>query len=513
MKYMLITALLAFSCISSTAQEEILATASTTFFEEVEQRPTPNRGPCFYQQPLNKAIYKGELPFIKKLIEEYGTSCMPIDAGNRTPLHVALREHEGEQMANYLLNHEMQYEAQDEDGNTVLHVAVLRGKSDDFIEKLLAKDKVPLNARNKLGRTAFHEAVIVGASEQVIKGLVAFAVAHEDDYNDEDSLFDAQDIHGNTVAHLAVLHEHSRHLLEQFLSFASSNICNNNNRTPLEEAIHLGAEDAARKLIAHGAGFRQNKEGDFPLFAAIKKRDQKLFNLIVRLKAIANEHDQFNYNPLHAALFYAKDQSDEPMIRTIMDNTPSTIQFEVQQDVDGRTPLHIVMMTGSSGRFSKALINKIIQRTPENIRTIYDNNGNTPIHTAVLHGFMAGIKALVEANVSITLPNKVGKTPLELTFDNIQGGGYQLIGPMVRECGADANMLVNCEAAGEPDGNQALRPILYSAAIARKTEHLKALRQCGAVYNHPKGGNVLTLIEARNDRANLVNEIKLIKNT
>lgn len=396
MKYTIVLSLLAINAISCAA--------------EGGERPQEKGQltPCPYTLPVNKAIYRGERVMLRKLIEEYGQDCSSLDHRNHTPLHVALLHSADEDVPTYLLNQNIHWEAQDDDGNTVAHLAVITKKSNAFLQTLLAPGKVAVNVRNNEGLTALDKAFALGAD----------------------------------------------------------------------------GEDAARILIKSGACSRQDKEGMFPIFRALKTRDRAFFDLIIRLKAIGNEHDKFNRNPLHIALFYA----EEDVIHALMDNTPPAIHFEAQQDVDGRTPLHTAMMLS---KHTPKLLNTLIARTrlcgtiPAYIKDgrapldWYDNDGNAPIHTAVFHGFLAGITALLNGGVSVESVNREHKTPLLLTLEPIGHPGSPgygaLITALVKWSGNGKSGADVCRK--DADGNTPL----HAATAANNAEAIKYLLLNGAV--------------------------------
>jgi ankyrin repeat protein len=63
---------------------------------------------------------------------------------------------------------------------------------------------------------------------------------------------------------------------------------NEENQTILEQAIIFGYHDVAYTAIAHGAQFKQNTHGKYPLFLASQKDSFNIFKLLINKGANVN---------------------------------------------------------------------------------------------------------------------------------------------------------------------------------------------------------------------------------
>lgn len=81
------------------------------------------------------------------------------------------------------------------------------------------------------------------------------------------------------------------------------------------------------------------------------------------------------------------------------------------QDGDGRLPLHLCSMVTS---FESSLCATLILLNSAKSISAIDHEGNTPIHTAVLHNNIHVLEAFMRNKVNINISNSKGKTPYQL---------------------------------------------------------------------------------------------------
>ncbi|HSW00738.1 MAG TPA: ankyrin repeat domain-containing protein [Sedimentisphaerales bacterium] len=126
----------------------------------------------------------------------------------------------------------------DEEGNTALSVALLRG--DEGVGRLLIGHGCDVHARNPGGTTALHLASAGGRGE-----LISLLLAKGADVN-------AQDNDGDTPLHSAALRGH-KEAVELLLSHkADPSLRNSRGRTPRDEAVRRGHTDVVQLLTAGG---------------------------------------------------------------------------------------------------------------------------------------------------------------------------------------------------------------------------------------------------------------------
>lgn len=93
--------------------------------------------------------------------------------------------------------------------------------------------------------------------------------------------------------------------------------------------------------------------------------------------------------------------ADVEQARTLIESGART---ERMKDSRSRNPLHLAMTTGNV-ELVRLLIDAGVSRTAR------DDAGNTPLHYAALHGFLAGAKELTAKRLPINVTNSRGATP------------------------------------------------------------------------------------------------------
>ncbi|CAL1290900.1 unnamed protein product [Larinioides sclopetarius] len=149
---------------------------------------------------------------------------------------------------------------QEENGQTPLHLAVIKGKT--FAARKIISLGANLRALNKYGYAPLHLAVILDRI-LLIEDLIN--INSENDIN----IFDRN---GNAALHIAVL---------------------------------MGNANAVRALLMEGANADlPNREGDAPLHLAITRNDPKLYDIIVKYVRKPNILDKNKFRPLHLAVLF-----------------------------------------------------------------------------------------------------------------------------------------------------------------------------------------------------------------
>ncbi|RYP52905.1 hypothetical protein DL768_002001 [Monosporascus sp. mg162] len=119
--------------------------------------------------------------------------------------------------------------------------------------------------------------------------------------------------------------------------------------------------------------------------------DQKLKDLQIKLLEAA-EHDTANIPDLASQI---KDISPEASL--------------APKNAAGQTPLHLLVMDiGTEDSVLRALLSKM--GTDE--KNAPDGDGDPAVHNAVYHGFVNGLKVLLEAGVDPSIKNNRSRTPL-----------------------------------------------------------------------------------------------------
>lgn len=183
-----------------------------------------------------------------------------------------------------------------------------------------------------------------------------------------------------------------------------------------------------------------------------------------------NRQDKYKRAALHDAVIYSTDDIIYRLLATqglkveldhdeFLDIFPTSACLVDLQDIDGKTPIHWAMLKQRDPKVLQALV-----KLSTNL-SLYDNSGHTALHKAALHGFIPGVKVLVEHGQSCNVPDKQGKTPLLYTLEHCIGPIKDLV-----KLGANPNLQ-------DEDGNTPL----HKAVKEQKAAWIKEFVLAGAI--------------------------------
>lgn len=351
---------------------------------EGEQPQKPN-AECPYSQPINKMIYEqNETSFLDLL--RYTPDLNVLDTHKRTPLHIAIL-YGTDRMAEMLLSKDINKAAQDEQGATILHCAVMHAKSLDFINKLIAAG-VPLEIKDNEGKTALHRAFIQDNIE-LAEGIMAAGAS-----------IDLPDEQGITPLFRAI---------------------NNNDRKLFEIMIKYGqdlnyTDPKTKRSALHQVLFGENKED--------------MFNTLLKTSIDVNAQDVVKKTALHYAIIQGKSQLvikallDKNANVNLKDDNDQTAVEKAMWHYPAIIPLLLTKM--SKDELAAQGYNYLAKAIEHNISSalkplltvinpnVTDDKGNTLLHLiAQTQGKYQLIKEFVVAG-AYQMPNKEVKTPLDL---------------------------------------------------------------------------------------------------
>ena len=210
-------------------------------------------------------------------------------------------------------------EAHDEDGNTVLGVQTVRGKSDAVRE--LIKAGANVNTPDKDGNTPLLLA-IVSSQDKTAEVLMEASADLEKPSSD-----------GSPALLLATKMGHTRTACKLIDAGARPNVHDKTGRTPLYEASLAGNAQLCCKLIRHGANVDETIRFYPSLLSAAKAEDLTMLQKLVDAGASVNERDGDGSTILHTAV------SDEQL---------EVVKWLIEHGADvscaatstGMTPLH-----------------------------------------------------------------------------------------------------------------------------------------------------------------------------
>ncbi|MBW2173360.1 MAG: ankyrin repeat domain-containing protein, partial [Deltaproteobacteria bacterium] len=173
--------------------------------------------------------------------------------------------------------------------STMQHLRQAAADSENERVKLLISKGVDVNVKNDEGLTLLHCAARDGHKE-----IVELLLAHGADVNVGGANYN------RTAAEFAMSRNHTE--IVQLLVSKGADI------SPLHFALYMKDEARARSLIEGGADVnRQTPNGTTPLTRAVNVGFKDIVELLIAKGANVNAKDNFDWTPLHSAVYGNKD--------------------------------------------------------------------------------------------------------------------------------------------------------------------------------------------------------------
>ncbi|XP_071105248.1 espin-like [Haliotis cracherodii] len=313
------------------------------------------------------AIATGQMSILKAI---YKTGKAPqVDKNGNTPLHVAAKCGQLRSLRWLLQHSNVPLLAKNARGETCLHVAALQGHLKCMQTIIVCKKEKPsiaVSERDNLGMTGLHHATI-GNRERLVHWLVQ-------EFGKDLCLVKSCD--GVLAIHLAAAagNRQCTELLAQACK-GSVNMTDVFGATPVFYAAQEGHLECLQYLIEH-------MDGSLKIVA--------FEGMTAFLSAAEGGH-------LHVMNYLLEKQGSEALLSTTN---------------DGATVFHYVASTGNFHVLQYLLeipnIGDLLRVTDA-----FDRN---PAHDAAENGFVECLRMLVEAGISLYLPDKDGETPLSLAM-------------------------------------------------------------------------------------------------
>jgi ankyrin repeat protein len=378
--------------------------------------------------PLYKAL-EANLPTLAQMLIAKGANLNEKNGPTlQTALHCAIDKNL-DAIAGTLIRNGASVIEKDIQGNTPLHLAA--AKNIAIMNMIIAKEGVNVNEPNLAGHTPLYCAIASGRELGHANAKILLEKATN---------IRQKDVKGNSLLHAATLAdsvENIKLLLAKDKDLI--NIKNNDEMSPLYEAIDKLKTNSAKFLIEQGANLNEqdlnygnsllhvaalrnlpvilsdllrvgkldinitNMEGQTPLNYAM--HNNSIYSIKFLLEAGANIHDKNNqgYCSFHKAV-----QINNPEIIKIFINKDPNIVNE--KDQSNQTPLHYAVKSNIVGNVNILLANGASQNK--------DSQSNTPLHLAVKNNNLPTIKLLLENGADFTIKNNQGETPFSIAFEN-----------------------------------------------------------------------------------------------
>lgn len=269
---------------------------------------------------------------------------------------------------------------------TPLLNAIVQGKRIEVIQLLIAHN-IGLNERSDKGETALHCAItsFPGSFEYL------FSI-FKDQINVEDK-------EGNTLLHLIAknsnLQGHEEKIAELIINHPNINLSvssDENIKTPICEAASEGNLSIIKKLHdRHVSLDERARNGSTPLLFAAQNGHDHVVDFLIKNKADVNARSHSSCNALYYVIENEKTNTlqKQEVINLLLGNN---IALNVRNGV------HVLHVAACYCKNKETL--NILVNLPGIELNIRNNQGNTPISLAAVHGNLTLLKLLVEKGVS-----------------------------------------------------------------------------------------------------------------
>lgn len=314
--------------------------------------------------------------------------------------------------------------AKDENGNTLLHMAVKSYTQADALTKYFIAKDANIEAKNNKGQTPLFEAVQNNNNSALI------LIRHGADIHTRDEI-------GNSVLHFSVHNIYTAKEISAYLIKLgiSPNIRNNNGETPLHMSIRKGSIDGFEILLDKGANPNiKNKYGQVPLHYALEEltiSKQRYISKLAKAGADMNYINNQGDNPLHVFIKNRPSRAKD-VINTLI-NCGTRLDYK---NKNGLTPLHYAVIYENPE--AAAVLTK-----HRYLLDIADTRKMTALHYAVEKNNETLTSLLVKAGASVNLKDCNGDTPLHKLVKSNKPKEVLVVAHVLINNGADKNLRNN----------------------------------------------------------------------
>jgi ankyrin repeat protein len=402
---------------------------------------------------------RDDLQDIGELLIERGADVFANNANGESPLYLSFPEKVPPGTVRQWIINPTTILARDGGGNSILHY-IAQWKLDTHIPIIVFKGINP-NVPNAMGEPPLFMAVKADSHSTIVALLAAGAS------------IDARDSQGNNGLHAAVRWDAINAAQTLISRAANVNAHALNGKTPLHDAIRWGIIRMETLLIGNGADLEaRDNEGNTPfmesIIAGYIASAERLNTMGVDVTIRNNRGD----TPLHIAV--AQDRLD--MVSLLL-GWGAKIHA---RNIVEKTPFQVALAT--SQRMVAALL------TPQWIG-VADDNGRSPLHIAVLSDASAEmLKTIIDMGARVSAIDLDGKTSLRLALERDKWEHAKLLAD------AGSNVFV---VAG--DGKSPAE-----IAIAKGREAINAIFSGTAIASQDSAGNTILHYAAQMGSPDLV---------
>uniref|UniRef100_A0A6I9QKT7 Serine/threonine-protein phosphatase 6 regulatory ankyrin repeat subunit C n=1 Tax=Elaeis guineensis var. tenera TaxID=51953 RepID=A0A6I9QKT7_ELAGV len=329
------------------------------------------------------------------------------------------------------------------DGSTALHIVASQGHL-ELAKKICHRERSLLETSNTMLDTPLHHAARAGHDE-IVSLIIQLA---KEGCIEARRVLRATNMDKANALHEATKHNHASvatTLIEEDAELAS--MLNDAGMSPLYLAIVTGSLNVAKALLQSSSWERAspvsyagpNKKT--VLHAAVLLSPEIIPDMLKWKPMLTRCVDSSGRTPLH----YAASDGHSATVKLLLEHDPSTAFL---LDADGLFPIHVAARMGNVSTVDQILqqcpktselleregknflhvafkdrkldaVKKIISERPDLKKLLNDrdNEGNTPLHTAVKNSDQQSVHFLLrDKNININVMNYDGFTPLDLAY-------------------------------------------------------------------------------------------------
>ncbi|XP_018587450.2 transient receptor potential cation channel, subfamily N, member 1 isoform X3 [Scleropages formosus] len=334
-----------------------------------------------------------------------------------TPLHIAAQVKEGKNVAEMLLKSGADVNAEQENGETAVHVAARHGNLQTL--KALIEEGGDVTWQSKAGENPLHIAAR-HCRAHIVREILTY-LANERSYSEAQRCVCQENHAGETPLHLAAaLKKEMAHsegeridiitaLMEYDADAAAAtkeagetplHYCARVGNSDVLQAILSNVEDNSLSLVVN----KHAKNGRSPLLLAAEGGHTEVVKVLLQNHARVDIFDEQGKAALHLAAEHGYEE--------IADILLSNKAFVNAKTKLGMTPLHLGAQSGST-----CLVMLLVNTHLASIDALTLKK-QTPLHLAALYGELDVCSALLNMNADVNACDMHGQSPLHLAAES-----------------------------------------------------------------------------------------------
>ncbi|KAI7798397.1 transient receptor potential cation channel [Triplophysa rosa] len=334
-----------------------------------------------------------------------------------TPLHIAARVKDGERVAEMLLKSGADVNAEQENGETALHVAARHGSLQ--VMRALIQEGGDVTWTSKVGENPLHVAAH-HCHAHVVEEILNY-LSNERSRQEAQLCVRQGNQDGETPLHLAAelqrdaVHQTDedvdiiRILMEHHADITA--VTKRSGETPLHYSARVGNTAVLQEMLGYvpssqlqTAVNKHSKNGWSPLLLAAERGHTEVVRLLLQNNARVDVFDEEG----KAAIHLAAEQGHQDIVDILLSHKA----FVNAKTKLGLTPLHLSAQSGSA-----RLVRSLVETHQASVDAL-SLRKQTPLHLAADSGQLDVCGGLLHLNADVTATDIHGQTPLHLAAEN-----------------------------------------------------------------------------------------------